>query len=69
MGAFGLAARAGKGEGAERIKSGVEWSPICVGPDAQSERSGTEYRNRSKSAKKRTGEAFRPREKLESGAA
>jgi len=36
-------------------RPGVERSPICVGPDAQCERSETEHRSRSKSARKRNG--------------
>jgi hypothetical protein len=47
-------------------RPGVERSPICGGPDAQCE---TEHRSRSKWAKERNGEAFRLRDKLESGVA
>jgi hypothetical protein len=50
-------------------RPGVERSPICEGPDAQSERSETEHRNRSKWASKRNGRVFRLSDKLESGAA
>jgi len=50
-------------------RPGVKRSPICEGPDAQSERSETEHRSRSKWASKRNGRVFRLRDKLESGAA
>ena len=50
-------------------RPGVERSPICVGPDAQSERSETEHRSRSIRARKRNGRVFRLRDKLESEAA
>ena len=50
-------------------RPGVKRSPICVGPDAQCERSETEHRSRSIRASKRNGESFRLRDKLESGAA
>ena len=50
-------------------RPGVERSPVCVGPDAQCERSETEHRGRSKWASKRNGEAFKRRDKLKSGAA
>jgi len=42
---------------------------MCVGPDAQCERSETEHRSRSQWAKERNGRVFRLRDKLESGAA
>jgi hypothetical protein len=50
-------------------RPGVERSPICGGPDAQSESSKTEHRSRSKWVSKRNEEAFRLRDKLESGVA
>jgi hypothetical protein len=50
-------------------RPGVERSPICGDPDAQSERSETEHRSWSKWARKRSGRVFRLRDKLESGAA
>ena len=49
-------------------RPGVKRSPICEGPDAQSERSETEHRSRSKWASKRNGRVFRLSDKLKSGA-
>jgi len=44
-------------------RPGVERSPVCVGPDAQCERSENEHRSRSKWASKRNERVFRLRDK------
>ena len=52
----------------QKERPGVERSPVCAGPDAQSERSETEHRNRSKWASKQNRRVFRLSDKLKSGA-